>query len=320
MNIYGGDGFEVANELLFESVYTEEGEHHQEEEYDPWLYAETDAHGKRYDFKILGTAHDDVECHPHVLSPIHMDRFQPYLPNALRGESFWLKYSLVRDGASSLSLLQQVRGSPYTLFAMETVDGEVFGGFFATAWTVQGEEYFGRGESFLWKMKHRRGSSSTMHDSSSTSTSNHSHTTLEDSFSSRDSLSEQVDREADLVIYPAEAYYGNHFYQLCTHDKLAAGGGACDFPKDFGNGRGTYAPHEIGFGLLFEEGSMMEGSSAACLTYRSPPLSDLHPDGSTFEVVNLEVWGFTPCRTEKDARTLEYKNMFFQQHARRAAK
>ena len=80
-----------------------------------------------------------------------------------------------------------------------------------------------------------------------------------------------------------------------------------------------YEPNEIGFGLFFDRGLMMEGSSSTCLTYWSPPLSDLHPDGSTFEVVNLEVWGFTPCQTEKDARTLEYRNIFFQQHACHAA-
>ena len=56
----------------------------------------------------------------------------------------------------------------------------------------------------------------------------------------------------------------------------------------------------------------MEGSSPASLTYRSPPLSDIHKDKSKFELVNLEVWGFTPCRTEEKARILEYKNMFFK--------
>lgn len=62
-------------------------------------------------------------------------------------------------------------------------------------------------------MNHRRGSgNSNIHDSS---TSNHSH--LDDSFLSCDSvsssLSEQVDCEAELVIYKAEAYYGNHFFK-----------------------------------------------------------------------------------------------------------
>ena len=43
----------------------------------PWLFTETNAFGRRRDFKILGTSHDDIDCHPHVLSPIQMDRFQP---------------------------------------------------------------------------------------------------------------------------------------------------------------------------------------------------------------------------------------------------
>ena len=59
----------------------------------------------------------------------------------------------------------------------------------------------------------------------------------------------------------------------------------------------------------------MEGSSSASLTYRSPPLSDIHKDGSKFELVNFEVWGCTPCRTEEEARILEYKNMLFKRHS-----
>ena len=102
---------------------------------------------------------------------------------------------------------------------------------------------------------------------------------------------------------------------MCTHDKIIAGGGGCSYPKDFGNGLGIISPEDIGFGLIFENGSLMEGSSSASLTYLSPPLSDIHKDGSKFELVNLEVWGFTLCRTEEEARILEYKNMLFKRHS-----
>lgn len=190
--------------------------------------------------------------------------------------------------------------------AMETIDGEVFGGFFSNAWTVQSDKYFGTGESFLWKMKQRRcvniGNSNNNINSKG----------INDSFGS---LSEQADNEAEIEVFKSESYYCNDFYQMCTHDKIIAGGGGSSCPKDFGDGLGIISPEDIGFGLIFENGSLMEGSSSSCLTFRSPPLSDIHKDGSKFELVNLEVWGFTPCRTEEEARILEYKNMFFKRHA-----
>lgn len=297
-NIYGGLGFEVAAEDLFEEVYDGD-ERKSYEEYDPWLFQDFDKFGKKRDFTILGTSHDDHDCHPHVLSPVQMDRFQPFLPDIKKGESFWLKYSLVRDGCTTISFLKQVRASPYTLLAIETVDGEVFGGFFGNAWTIQ-PSYFGMGNSFLWRMKHIRnvpeGDSGSFHEGS---------------------LVEQIEKESDLEIFPAELYYCNQYYQMCTQDKIAAGGGATSIPQDFGPERGgTYAPHEIGYGLhLGTEGSLLEGTSAASMTFRNPPLSRIHKDGSKFEILNMEVWGFTPCQTEDEARILEFKNMFFKKHS-----
>jgi len=308
-NIYGGKGFEVAGEELFDAVY-DGNDRKAYEYYDPWLFQETDKTGKRRTFNILGTSHDDSDCHPHVLSPVQMDRLQPFLPDTKKGESFWLKYSLVRDGASNISFLKQVRASPYTLLAMETVDGEVFGGFFSSAWTVK-PNYFGTGESFLWKMKRTRKLPSCDDDD--------------------ENLSEQIDRESDLEIFPSKVYYGNRFFQMCHRDKIAAGGGTTSFPQEFGttdddlgdagtsgstSTTTTYAPHEIGVGLqLGGDGSLLEGSSEASLTFRNPPLARAHNDGSKFELVNLEAWGFTPCQTEEEARILEYKNMFFKRNA-----
>ena len=135
---------------------------------------------------------------------------------------------------------------------------------------------------------------------------------LNDSFGT---LSEQADNEAEGEVFKSESYCCNDFYQMCTHDKFIAGGGGSWYPKNFGNGLGIISPEDIGFGLLFENGSLMEGSSPASLTYRSPPLSDIHKDGSKFELVNFEVWGCTPCRTEEEARILEYRNMFFKRHS-----
>ena len=304
-NIYGGKGFEVADAELFEEIY--DGDDHKAYElYDPWLFQEIDRTGKPREFTILGTNHDDTECHPHVLYPLQMDCLQSFLPDTKKGQSFWLKYSLVRDGASTISFLKQVRASPYTLLAIETVDGDVFGGFFSNAWTVQ-SGYFGTGESFLWRMKTTRkvlGIDSEVDPPSSSSN-------LDEG-----SLLEQIERESDLEVFPSEIYYANNYFQLCGQDKIAAGGGTASVPQDFGGDDRTYAPHEIGFGIhLGGDGCLLQGSSAASLTYRNPPLAVSHADGSAFEVLNMEAWGFTPCQTEEDARVLEYKNMFFKKHS-----
>ena len=86
INMYGGEGFEIGEHSLFR----ENAKH-----FDPWDVT-TDRDGNPYEFHIIGTSADDVDAHPHVLSPPQMHSLQQYLPYSKRGESFWLKYSLVR--------------------------------------------------------------------------------------------------------------------------------------------------------------------------------------------------------------------------------
>jgi hypothetical protein len=295
ISIYHGEGFEVGHKEAFD-MYSPENNY--QEHYDPWIYADMDEDGhKRENIHILGTSHDDMTCQPHVLSPILMQSLQEHLPYSKRGQSLWLKYSLVRDGASNIGFLQRLRGSQYTLMAMETVDGEVFGAFCTQPWTIQ-PRYFGTGESFLWRMKHSR--------------------ILENGEQYHNgSLAEQAQREAAIEVFPAVNYGGNGFFQLCQHDKIAVGGGVCDSPQDFGKGEkpDIYHPERIGFGLVFDDASLMYGSSSACLTFQSPPLSKHHSDGSKFELVNLEVWGLTPCLTVEEAQIMECKHLFLKRHA-----
>ena len=104
------------------------------------------------DFRFLGTSADDESARPHVLSPPLRESLQAFLPFEKSGENFYLKYSLLRDGASLHSFLKRARGTKYAILAMETVDGEVFGSFTAQAWR-KNWNYFGTGESFLFKMR-----------------------------------------------------------------------------------------------------------------------------------------------------------------------
>lgn len=290
--LYNGQGFEVDDEQIF-SKYSDLEEH-----YDPWISTETDEEGHKFDFHILGTSHDDDAAQPHVLTPILMHSLQPHLPGSKRGESFWLKYSLVRDGASTATFLQHLRGCTYTLLAMETVDGEVFGAFVGHPWTIQ-PSYFGSPESFVWRMKHARTAGD--HD--------HHHTP-------GDSLREQAQKEADIEVFsPQHSLGGNDFYQLCRNDRIAVGGGAGTTAQNFGDDIGTFTPKEMGFALtLGEDGHLMHGSSSPCLTFFSPSLSKVHADGSIFELVNLEAWGLTPCITEHEARMMEFQRLFLKRN------
>lgn len=88
-------------------------------------------------FRILGTSADDVAAHPHVLSPPLMDALMSFLPETLENQNFWLKYSLVRDGASMHTLKQYVRAATNNILAIETTTGEVFGAFTISPWRTQ---------------------------------------------------------------------------------------------------------------------------------------------------------------------------------------
>jgi hypothetical protein len=102
--------------------------------YDPWKIIEDEyvngyGGGGTLPFLILGTSANDVDAHPHVLSPPLMESLQAFLPLTESGDNFWMKYSLVKHGASYFTFLQHARGARYSILAIETVDGEVFGAF-----------------------------------------------------------------------------------------------------------------------------------------------------------------------------------------------
>jgi hypothetical protein len=88
-------------------------------------------------FEILGTSVDDKSCHPHVLSPPLMDYLHSFLPKSMAEANFFMKYSLVRDGATLPAMLQRVRGCTHTILAVETTNGEVFGSFTSAPWRVE---------------------------------------------------------------------------------------------------------------------------------------------------------------------------------------
>lgn len=240
-------------------------------------------------FKILGTSTEDTRAHPHVLSPPLMDSLFNFVPEHLTNDNFWLKFSLVRDGASLDILKRYCRATTHTVLAIETTNGEVFGSFTSTPWRTN-RQYFGTGESFLWRMRHGR--NTPVH-----------------------SLFEQAQLESEIDIFP---YNGsNDYVQLCTHDKLALGGGdtlktqtSIQENEQHLDTPPVFLENELyGFGLALDK-NLLHGTTSPSATFGNSNLINSSGSGETFDVMNLEVWAFTSAQTEKSAQTSEM-SMFF---------
>lgn len=275
-NIYQGEGFEV-DEAEILSMYLDKPQH-----YDPWEN-QTDENGIEFDFSIIGTSVDDINALPHVLSPPLIDSLQVHLPFAKQGQNCWLKYSLVRDGADFNAFLKNTHDNEYTILAIETVEGEVFGSFTRSSWRLE-PDYYGSGEAFLWRMKGSRADV-------------------------LGSVFEQAHRETQIDVYPYS--FQNKFIQMCQSNRIAVGGGTTTESREIATGE-VIPAREFGFGICFDEGTLLYATSSPCLTFNSPSLSDQHQDGSRFEVLNLEVWTFTPCITLKEAEIMEEKQRFLR--------
>ena len=241
-------------------------------------------------FKIIGTGADDVAAHPHVLSPPLMDSLLNFVPESLADQNFWLRFSLVRDGANLEILKRYVRAAPNTILAIETTNGDVFGSFTSSPWH-QSPTYFGSGVAFLWKMRYNR-------------------------MTPCHSLFEQAHLESEIDIF---FYSGlNDYVQLCTSDKIAVGGGELDTTgkEEHGNDAAQYVYLEegehYGFGIAVAD-DLLHGTSSPCATFRNPCLVNHSSRGEVFEIVNLEVWSFTPCDTVDAAERLEMTKFFVQE-------
>ena len=148
-------------------------------------------------FHIFGTSAQDSSTRPHVLTPPLMDSLRYFLPFSIPDQNFWLKYSLVRDGADLISFLHHVRGAKYSIIAIETVDGEVFGSFTSMPWHKH-HNYFGTDESFLWRLCRNRNE------------------TIE-------SVDKLMRMESKLNVYLWSG--ANYMVQFCQNNRIGLGGG-----------------------------------------------------------------------------------------------
>jgi MFS family permease len=227
------------------------------------------------EFLILGTHKHDPACAPHVLTPPLMKALQGQLPYSCSDQNFWIRYSLSRDGDSFAALEIKILLAKNTIFAVETLQGDVFGCFMTNQWRKTGQ-YEMCGESFLWRMKHQRQALPKADEDHASLPPQDEHT-----------LDDIARREGDIEIY---RWTGNdENCQFFSKERIGAGGG--------GNG----------FGFVIDE-SLWRGSSAPSVTYGNPILV-ANPNGD-FEVANIEVWAMTPFVFEEEAEKLESSRRF----------
>jgi hypothetical protein len=225
-------------------------------------------------FRILGTAADDVSCHPHVLSPPLMESLLAFVPESLSLHNFLLKYSLVRDGPNLFTMLRQARASDCTFLAIETVDGHVFGSYTSQAWRLA-QGWYGNKESFLWRMRHSRLETTT-------------------------SIVEQANQESEIQVFPYRA--GNVAVQYCSKDCLMLGQGEL-LPNT------TRGGQHYGRGLYLDV-SLFHGSTSTSETFGNPCLVNADARGAVFDVSNVEVWTLTPHVTVAEAEQSEMATFF----------
>mmetsp|Transcript_263 Transcript_263/g.300 ORF Transcript_263/g.300 Transcript_263/m.300 type:complete len:403 (+) Transcript_263:362-1570(+) len=284
---------------------------------------------KSQDFSVLGTSYDmNNDYHhksSHVLSPSLMDALRSHLPSSIKESNFWLKYSMIRDGANIRTLLQKVKSSKRTLLAIETMEGDIIGSFTSAPWckTIESRGYFGSGEAFVWRTDNKE------HSSSSCAT---THTT------SSAKEKEDDDEEQKSIVEVFHWSGKNCNIQALVNEKqqLMIGGGVTDddnylsllssmsgdiYSSRSGNEDEDSDHDDNGDGgcSIIINADMLNGSSSECATFSSPPLIVSKPTSSTmsttstinttatneFQIVNLEVWSFTPFDTVDEAEKLE---------------
>jgi len=73
-----------------------------------------------------------------------------------------------------------------------------------------------------------------------------------------------------------------------------------------------------GFAIALQD-DLLSGTTSKCSSYTSPCLGDTSSKGEPFEVLNLELWAFTPCFSLDSAEKLEMTQFFVSESMRNAS-
>jgi hypothetical protein len=228
-------------------------------------------------FKILGTSAEEISCHPHVLSPPLMEGLQAFMPESLQEYHYWLKYSLVRDGPSLMTMLKHCRASTYTILAIETTDGFVFGSFTSQPWRLFSKGFYGTTEAFIWRMRRSRAETCK-------------------------SIVEQVLMESKIDVFPFTSR--NRHVQSCSSDRIALGFGEVDDMSPRGEHYGN---------AIFLNSNLTSGSTSTSETFGNPSLMHSDNRGERFEVANVELWAMTPHADVETAVRNEMNTLFLEE-------
>ena len=225
--------------------------------------------------QILGI--EDVRVEPRVLTLSMMEALRGFLPFKISQSNYWLKFSLSRDGHSLSTLMNSIRATTYTIIAVETDKGDIFGSFCGSRW-CPGKQWYGSGEAFLWRNKHSR-------------------------------LPSPGDSKgkSEMEVYPFSGF--DQLVQYCTARTIAIGGG------DWINVDSPYS-EPSGIGLMID-GDLAGGETNSCATFANPRLSKHASSISNeFRIRNLEVWSLTKSASEADAEKQELHEFFVEQTSR----
>ncbi|CAM9182089.1 unnamed protein product, partial [Hapterophycus canaliculatus] len=204
-----------------------------------------------------------------IVTHLALARMEAVLPKHHRGYNWHLLFSTLRDGASYTTLYNRIKAEEPTFVIVESMRGEVFGGFATCAW-ASGSQYYGTGECFLFKLENgERVAVDTGGDADS------------DGGSDAGSPGSTVKTlmEGDVATFQWTGM--NMYLQYSDGAGIGMGGGGM---------AGS-------FGLFIGE-DFLSGSTGKCDTYGNPPLCSQEQ----FQVSQVEVWGFTTADTEMGAR------------------
>mmetsp|Transcript_14755 Transcript_14755/g.27741 ORF Transcript_14755/g.27741 Transcript_14755/m.27741 type:complete len:985 (+) Transcript_14755:1829-4783(+) len=221
--------------------------------------------------QIIDTSVHDVSKGVSLLTQPLLESLLSFLPEELSHGKVWLNYSLLRDGASLQTLTQHVGSSSTNLMILQTSNGDVFGCYTSSPWTIE-SGYYGSGSSFVWRMRHKRSTSYSVGV-------------------------ETLKSEEKLQVFPNSN--ADHCVQFCSGDKL--GIGKARGPDNeveslsFGNKVET---DQLGFAILLYD-DLRHGSTSPSTSFSSPRL--INTEDGAFEVNNMEVWSVANmCRAEEE--------------------
>ena len=117
--------------------------------------------------------------------------------------------------------------------------------------------------------------------------------------------------ESEIDVFPFTCK--NYCVQFCNGHFIGLG---ADDRTNRMQEEGKEDPSLVGgaFGLAIDDG-LLRGTSTYSTTFDNPPLSQIHEDGSPFDIMGLEVWTLSPAISVEQAERLEFQKLFLEENS-----